>query len=142
MSASSLRREIEVLLGLTGLQAANFWRAAATPAALPPGPVPIPYPNIAVGTPISVPGASGRFDGNYFVAGVSHRYGKSHNYGKAFDELAECVLAAAAGNDLAAQRIEPTWLRVKRELGRQPAHVRIQLGHELTHTLQQRGGRP
>ena len=130
MNASSLKREIEMLLGLTGPQAANFWRIAAAPS--PPTPVPIPYPNFS-SLPDPAQAAGDRFNGKYLVTGATHRYSR------ALHDLVACVRAAAA-NDLAAARIAPVWQRVKGELGHEPAHVRSQLGHELAHTLQQRGG--
>jgi hypothetical protein len=132
MNASSLKREIEMLLGLTGPQAANFWRIAAAPPPAPPTPVPIPYPNFS-SAPSPAQAAGDRFNGKYLVSGVTHRYSR------ALIDLVECV-RAAAGNDLTAARIAPVWQRVKGELGHEPAHVRSQLGHELTHTLQQGGG--
>ena len=130
MSAASLRREIEMLLGLSGAQAADFWRIAVPSP--PSGPIPVPYPNIAAGAPRPAQSAVDRYNGQYLVIGTTHRYSQ------ALDNLAQCVLAAAA-SDIAAARVSSLWLRVKNEIGREPAHVRTQLGHELTHTLQQRG---
>jgi hypothetical protein len=178
MNASTLKREIEMLLGLQGTQAASFWRIAATagPAAasgynafpdfaggvgvgstatgadrhltaghkftlsppIPaPGPVPIPYPNFSAGAPVTVQGAGRRFAGDYVVTSVQHGVpGGSYK-----DDLIECVRAAAAG-DAAAARARPIWVKVRLKLEFQPAPVRAALAHEITHTLQQRGGRP
>ena len=66
MSAASLRHDIEMLLGLSGAQAANFWRIAAPSP--PSGPVPIPYLNIAAGTPRPAQSAGDRYNGQYLVA--------------------------------------------------------------------------
>lgn len=134
MNASNLRREIEMLLGLSGPRAASFWRTAAQSTPAPPTPVPIPYPNIVARTAGSAQGAGDRFNGKYLVSGVSHRYSR------ALSDLVDCV-RAAAGGDVTAARIAPVWQRVKMEIGREPEHVRSQLGHELTHTIQQRSGR-
>ena len=133
MKASNLQREIEMLLGLSGPRAASFWRAAARSTPAPPTPMPIPYPNIA-GFPGTRQSAGDRFNGKYLVSGETHRYSRI------LDDLAQCV-RAAAGSDIAALRIAPVWLRVKNEIGREPEHVRSQLGHELAHTIQQRSGR-
>ena len=137
MNASVLKHEIETLLGLTGTQAVNFWRAAGaslSPSA--PAPVPIPYPNFTAGAPVSVQGTDSRFNGKYFVSGTTHKYGE-----KSMIDLFECVRIAVLGNDETARRIWPVWVQVKRELGRHSTQDRNALGHELTHTLQQRRGR-
>jgi hypothetical protein len=138
MNASLLKREIETALGLGPTQAANLWRmAAATGPVAPSGsPVPLPYPNIAVAQPVAMGGAGRRFDGQYVVTGVQHRFGEA-----GYRNVLACVSAAVQG-DPAAARIWPLWVRVKNEIARQPAAVRMQLGHELTHTVQQRGVHP
>jgi hypothetical protein len=143
MNASMLRREIEILLGLAGTQAADLWRAASSGQGARHGTGDGGYvltsvqhnarANLAPKRTVTVEGTGSRFDGKYFVTGVQHKYGKS-----GYKDLFECVRAAAA-DDEAALRIWPLWVNVKREIGKQPAHVRHQLGHELVHTVQQRG---
>lgn len=206
MNASILRHEIETLLGLTGAQAASFWRLATQAAAsaanynpyitvdyvekartsgfnaypnfsggvrvethrpasrhvaatppIPGGPVPVPYPNVAV------PGAGKPFDGQYVVTQVQHRVGKDpyptggQNPGAsgrqlvaghkftldrhAEGELIRCVLAAAAG-DLAAQRVQPLWTKTRLKARFPSAEARAAFCRALMQTLQQRGGRP
>lgn len=143
MNASMLRREIEILLCLDGARAADLWRMAAQNGGSARPANDGQYvltsvqhtarANAPPGRRVTVEGAGSRFDGKYVVTGVQHRFGTT-----GYDDLFECVRAAAAG-DPAAQRIWPLWLNVKREIGRQTTPARQQLGHELTHTIQQRG---
>ncbi|GLQ53003.1 hypothetical protein [Devosia nitrariae] len=134
MNAFLLKREIEILFGLGPLEAANLWRAARS-SPPPAGPVPIPYPNISAGNPVTLQGTGSRFGGQYAVTHVSHRIGQS-DYQNTFT----CISAAVA-DDPAALRIWPLWLRVKEKLGQLPPRQRTLIAHEITHTLQQGAGR-
>lgn len=131
MNAMLLKREIETLLGLSAREAEQFWRIASAnaPRPVPGGPVPVPYPNL--GATVSRTPAGSGFDGKYQLTSVRHTAG-----GSFLKELAACVLGAAGG-DLAARRVWPLWLRVKAEIGRQPAQVRGLTAHELMHVVQQ-----
>jgi len=134
MNALMLRREIEMLFGLGPVEAANLWRAARS-AQPPAGPVPIPYPNISRGEPVTMQGVGSRFGGQYVVTHVSHQISQS-DYQNTF----QCISASVA-DDPAVLRIWPLWLRVKEKIGRLPARQRALIAHEITHTLQQGGGR-
>lgn len=134
MSAAALKREIEMLLGLHGEQAARLWQAAATTSS--PRPTPTSHPNISVGTPVTVQGAGNHFDGDYLVTSVQHTVPT----GSYRDDLVRCVVAAVTGNQ-ASLVIHPVWAKLKMKLAPQPAQVRNAIGHELVHTLQQGGGR-
>jgi len=142
MNASLLKREIETLLGLEPAQAVDLWRLVASGrSSAGRGSSDGQYvltgvqhgANTPPGKRVNIDGLGDRFDGKYFVQGTTHKYGKSD-----FGDLFECVRAAAAG-DQATERIWSVWLRLRTDLERQPAHQRHQLGHELVHTVQQRG---
>ncbi len=132
MNALVLKREIETLLGLKTAEAVLFWQSVATliRPATPPSPVAMPYPNIS-----NRPGQSAddRFDGRYLLTSVQHRYSRLP-----VNDLFECIIAAAIG-DASASKVQQLWLRVKGAVEREPAPTRAALGHELVHTIQQRG---
>jgi hypothetical protein len=119
MNALLLKREIETMLGLSGLPAFRFWQSLPPPPQ-PTGPTPIPYPNLAVSEP-SQPAGS-RVDGRNYVKRLVH------------------VVDSAASGEAATVQAWPLWLRIKGELAAYPGR-RSGLAHELTHVLQQRGSR-
>ena len=134
MNASMLKGEIGALLGMQPLQAIAFWRALAGRQSNQQPEAPTPS-DLSVKTPVKISGADSRFNGKYLLTGVTHRIG-----GDGYADLFDCVRAAATG-DRSSQQVWGLWLRVKREVGRQPSHVRHQIAHELAHTLQQGGRR-
>jgi hypothetical protein len=117
MNAFLLKREIETLLGLSGPQAHSFWQSLMCPPPPPTGPVPIPYPNIAMSGPSQAAGA-------WFA-------------GRDFVNQAVQVVQSAASGDAPAAKAWPLWLHIKRELATRPAE-RAQLLHELVHAMRER----
>ena len=101
MNAAALKREIEMVLGITGAQAVNFWRIAA--AAAPAGAAAYD-PQFSGGVFVATPGASaGQQAARHLMAG--HKFTLDRHFDT---DLTRCVLAAADG-DAAAARVQAIW---------------------------------
>jgi hypothetical protein len=134
MNAAALKREIEMLLGIAGAQAVNFWRIAA--AAAPAGAAAYD-PQFSGGVFVATPGASaGQQAARHLVAG--HKFTLDRHVDA---DLIRCVLAAADG-DAAAARTQAIWAKLRPKIQQLSPAARNALARELSSALQQGGRQP
>ena len=158
MHAAALKRDIDMVFGLAGAQAAGFWRLAAaasarqpSPPQPPAGPVPMPYPNLSAG---ATSGSGGRSAGGYVLTSIAHsaripssaggqgthtqRPAAGHNSAldpQAEADLMRCVLAAANG-DTATAQVQVIWSRIKPKLQQMPPAARQQTSRLFSYQLE------
>jgi hypothetical protein len=136
MNAAALKREIEMVLGIAGAQAADFWRIAA--AAAPAGAAAFD-PQFTGGVFVATPGAGGPAPAQparQLVAG--HKFTLDRHFDA---DLIRCVLAAADGSAAAAQ-VQAIWAKLRPKIQQLPPAARSALSRELSSAFQQGGRQP
>lgn len=161
MNAAALKREIEMVLGIAGAQAIDFWRiaaAAGAPAGAPAydprflGGVFVGTPSAGAGQIAKTPSAAGPIPipypnfsagGPATVEGARHlTAGHKFTLERHFDaDLIRCVLAAADG-DAAAAQAQAIWAKLRPKIQQLRPAARNALAREVSSALQQGGRQP